>query len=173
MKIYTVNRQDKVDYDCSVCLLKLGCFSDRDKAVEIAKKEYQSMQGEYEDKMLKYSNKDIYDPEEYSSGALFVEEDNGLYFISFGADEEYESHTVWVEEWDLDGLTHSDMHEIYRKCKREFLIEDLKSKAIEMDIDLEDKDIESIADKAERGLDNNDSLWESYWMSLEYALEES
>lgn len=102
MKVYTVQRQNKIDYDCSVELLKLGCYANRESAVERAKMEYKSMQGEYEDKMRKYSDKDIYDPDEYDSGALFIEEDDGLYFISFGADEEYESHTVWVEEWEVE-----------------------------------------------------------------------
>ena len=102
MKVYTVYRQDKFDYDFSVSLLKLGCYSDRDKAVEVAKKEYESMHGEYEDEMLKYADKNIYDPEEFGSGALFVEEDDGVYFISFGADEDYESHTAWVDEWDVE-----------------------------------------------------------------------
>ena len=172
MKVYTVYRQDKFDYDCSVSLVKLGCSLNKEKAIKIAKQEYEVMQGEYEDQMSKYSDTDVYDPNEYDSGALFTEEDDGVYFISFGADEDYESHTVWVDEWDLEGEIDSDAYSTYRKCKRELLIEDLKSKAIEMGIGLEDKDIEAIADRAERTLDNNEGLWESYWMSLEYALEE-
>lgn len=101
MKVYTVYRQDKFDYDCSVTLIKLGCSSNRDKAIEIAKQEYAYMQGEYEDQMSHYGNIDIYNPNEYGSGALFTEEDDGVYFISFGADEDYESHTVWVDEWEV------------------------------------------------------------------------
>lgn len=173
MKIYTVQRQDKFDYDFSALLVNLGCYSDKTKAIARAKREYERMQGEYEDEMLKYSDKDIYDPEEYDSGALYVEtnDEDGYYIITYGADEHYESHGVWVDEWDLEGEVDSDAYSTYRKCKRELLIEDLKSKAIEMEIDLEDKDIEAIADIAERTLDNNEGLWESYWMSLEYALE--
>ena len=64
-------------------------------------------------------------------------------------------------------------YDIYRKCKRELLIEDIKAKAIEMEIDIEDIDIDSVADRAERAIDNNDYLWESYWRDIEYALEES
>ena len=62
-------------------------------------------------------------------------------------------------------------YDIYRKCKRELLIEDIKAKAIEMEIDPENIDLEKIADRAEHTIDNNDNLWESYWMCLEYALE--
>ena len=41
-----------------------------------------------------------------------------------------------------------------------------------MDIDLTDKDLESIVLKVERGLDNNEGLWESYWLTIEDVLEE-
>lgn len=104
MKVYTVERQNKFDYDFSVELLKVGCFFDKAKAIALAKEEFKSMQGEYEDSMLKYSDTDVYDPDEYDSGALYVEEDDecGYYCISFGADEHYESHLVWVEEWDVE-----------------------------------------------------------------------
>ena len=68
-------------------------------------------------------------------------------------------------------LTHTEMYDAYRACKREFLIEDIKSKAIEMEIDLDDVDIDAIADRADRAIDNNDYLWESYWRDIEYALE--
>lgn len=104
MKVYTVHRQDKFDYDFSVELVNLGCYTDKAKAVARAKKEYECMQGEYEDKMLKYSDKDIYDPDEYGSGALYVETDDeyGFYLISFGTDEHYESHIAWVDEWEVE-----------------------------------------------------------------------
>lgn len=103
MKIYTVQRQDKFDYDCSVLLTNIGCYTDKAKAIARSKSEYESMQGEYEDQMEKYSDKDIYDPEEYGSGALYVEEDNecGYYIITFGLHEDYETHGVWVDEWEL------------------------------------------------------------------------
>jgi hypothetical protein len=67
-----------------------------------------------------------------------------------------------------------EMNEAYRKCKREYLIVDLKSKMIEMELNPDDftnEELERFADYAERNIDNNDSLWESYWMCIEYALE--
>ena len=63
-------------------------------------------------------------------------------------------------------------YDIYRKCQRELLIEDIKSKAIEMEVDIESIDIDSVADRAERAINNNDYLWESYWMDIEYAIKE-
>jgi hypothetical protein len=65
-------------------------------------------------------------------------------------------------------------NEAYRKCKREYLIEDLKSKAIEMEYSLDDftdEDWDRLADYAENAIDRNDNMWDSYWMSIEYAFE--
>jgi len=62
-------------------------------------------------------------------------------------------------------------YEAYKRYKKYLLIEDIKAKAIEMGIDLDGKDINSIADRIERGLSNNDGFWECYWLSLECALE--
>lgn len=103
MKVYTVQRQDEFDYDFSVLLTNLGCYADKAKAIARSKAEYERMQGEYEDEMLKYSDTDIYDPEEYCSGALDVEADDecGFYAITFGAEEHYETHGVWVDEWKV------------------------------------------------------------------------
>ena len=71
-------------------------------------------------------------------------------------------------EYELTGM---EEYEAYRKCKRDLLIEDIKGRAIEDDIELEDKDIGAIADIVENALDNNDSLWDSYWSSIGYVLE--
>ena len=102
MKIYTVERMDKYDYDFSVQIKKGGCYSDKNKALERAKKVYESMCGEYEDEMLRYSDEDEYP--EVGEGALEVEEDpeNGYYRISFGFEEDYEVHCIAVEEWEME-----------------------------------------------------------------------
>jgi hypothetical protein len=68
-------------------------------------------------------------------------------------------------------LTWEEEYEVYRKVKRGHLIEDIKSKAEEMGQDLTGIDLERLADYAEKSLDNNDSMYESYWMSIEYSLE--
>ena len=103
MKIYTVERVDKYDYDFSVEIKKYGAFRDRKKAVKKAKEVFDSMCGEYEDEMVKYSEEDCY--EDVAGGRLYVEEDaeNGYYCIAFGFEEDYECHSVAVEEWELEG----------------------------------------------------------------------
>ena len=70
-------------------------------------------------------------------------------------------------------LTGTELYDAYRECKREFLIDDIEEKAREQEIDLTNADINEIADKAERAIDNNDYLWESYWRDIEYALEDA
>lgn len=70
-------------------------------------------------------------------------------------------------------LTEMELDAAYRECKRKYFIEDVKSKAEDLDIDLTGKDIDAIADVAENGLDNIDSYWEDYWMAIEYAIEQA
>ena len=106
MKIYTIERMDKFDYDFSVELKKCGCYVDKEKALQRAKEVYEGMCGEHEDEMKEYSDEDEYP--EVCDGALEVEEDseNGYYFIGFGFEEHHECHSIAVEEWELDDEQH-------------------------------------------------------------------
>ena len=65
-----------------------------------------------------------------------------------------------------------DVFQIYRKQQKDSLIEDIKGKAEEMEMDLNAIDFNRVAHRAEKSIDNNDGLWESYWLSIEYALKE-
>ena len=99
MKVYTVERMDKYEYDFSVSLRKYGCFTDKEKAKAKAKSVYESMCDEYGDLMEEY-----YDTNNMYDGALEVEKDyeNGYYRISFGYDEDYEMHSVAIDEWEVN-----------------------------------------------------------------------
>jgi hypothetical protein len=103
MKVYTVSRQDKYDYDFSVESIKIGCYADLAKAIAAAKREYIMMVAQYDDEIDKYADTEMYDPNEPDSGALYTEVDNdhGFYAVNFGYHEDYESHVVWVDEWDV------------------------------------------------------------------------
>lgn len=68
-------------------------------------------------------------------------------------------------------LTWAEMREVYEFMKRDYLKQDIAAKAEEMEIELNDKAINSVADIAQSGLEHNDSYWESYWMTIEYAIE--
>ena len=69
-------------------------------------------------------------------------------------------------------LTETELDAAYRECKHNYFVEDVKSKAEDMGIDLTGKNIDDIADYAEDSLGDNDNFWETYWMNIEYALEE-
>ena len=167
MKIYTVERLDKFDYDFSVELKKCGCFYNKEKALQKAKEVYETMCGEYEDGMAKYGNK-----EDEASGKTRIEEDaeNGYYLVAFG----FECHSVAVEEYEIeDELSHLEKRNVYDELHEDCLIEDIKWKLEEMeDYTAINEDLKSIAYKAQKTLDNNDSYWDSYWCTLENVIED-
>lgn len=104
MKVYTVMSTDRIDYDISFEQRKLGCFYDRNKALQRAKEEFEKVKEIYAKEMQKYSNKELYPDDDWDNGALWVEEDyeSGYYCISYGADENYESHQICVDEWIIE-----------------------------------------------------------------------
>ena len=69
-------------------------------------------------------------------------------------------------------LTWQQMRHIYNSMALEYLTEDIESKAEDMEIDLSGHNLNSIAKRVRKTLENNDSFWESYWMSIEDVLEE-
>ena len=122
MRIYTVERMDKYDYDFSVEIKKYGAFKDRKKAIRKAKEVYETMCGEYKDGMAKYSNE-----EDEASGKTRVEEDaeNGYYLVAFGHDEDYECHNVAVNEYEIeDELSHREKRNAYDELNEDYLIEE-------------------------------------------------
>ena len=104
MKIYTVMSTDRRDYDISFEQRKLGCFKSKDKALKCAKEGFEEIKKLYAEEMEKYSDKELYPDDEWDSGALWIEADyeGGYYCISYGADENYESHQVCVDEWEVE-----------------------------------------------------------------------
>ena len=161
MKIYLVQEFSRADYDFSTDIKHHGLYVNRNEAIAKAKDVFDGLKQEYAEEFEKYECDD-------GEVEFDVDDDKGWYEFTFGIEEDFELFRVTVEEIDLG---HED-HAIYRKYKRDCLIEDIESKAEDMEIDLTNKDIMKIADRAEKTIENNDGLWESYWMSIEYALED-
>lgn len=69
-------------------------------------------------------------------------------------------------------LTYAEMREVYEKMKLEYIKEDIAGKADEMEFKLSDDDMNIVVNRVDKGLSNNDSYMESYWMTIEYALKE-
>ena len=68
-------------------------------------------------------------------------------------------------------LTWQEIREAYEIMNLEYFKEDVVSHAEEMNVKLTEEDVERIALAAKRGVDHNDSFWESYWMTIEYAIK--
>lgn len=68
-------------------------------------------------------------------------------------------------------LTWTEMRAVYDAMRREYLKEDIENKAEEMELELTDEEMETIIDLALDGLEKNDSYWECYWETIEYAIE--
>ena len=69
-------------------------------------------------------------------------------------------------------LTPAEMREIYEKMKAEYLREDIEGKVEEMEIELSEDTMNYVVGRVDKCLSNNDSYWESYWMTIEHVLNE-
>ena len=71
-------------------------------------------------------------------------------------------------------LTFSEMIQANEEYKFDCMIEDVKEQYEngEYDVELTEKQFEEIASLALRAVSKNDSYYESYWMSVEYTLDD-
>ena len=70
-------------------------------------------------------------------------------------------------------LTLNEMMNAYEEYKLDCMIDDVKGvyEQGEYDVDLSDEQIKEAAEQALHNLSKNDDYYESYWMSVEYALD--
>lgn len=155
MELYAVIKQSKYDYDFSVDSTNHGIFVNKMEAIHKAKAVFESLKEE--------------DDNELENLEYYIDEEIGHFEMSFGYEEDYENHLVTVEVFKL---SDADAFQIYREQQRKSLIEDIKDRTEQMEIDVNTIDLGKVAHRAEKSLNNNEGLWESYWMSVEYALEE-
>ena len=66
-------------------------------------------------------------------------------------------------------LTFDEMLDIYHEMDKSYLKEDITSRM--EGIACSKDDLEYIAQRVKKALDNNESYWESYWMTIEYVIE--
>ena len=103
MKVYTVSGTHRIDYDFSIEIFKFGCFVDSNKALKRAKAAFiKARDNDFADEIEEYSNEEEYP--DIGEGALNIEmdEENGYYLISFGIEEDYESYTISIDEWNVE-----------------------------------------------------------------------
>lgn len=70
-------------------------------------------------------------------------------------------------------LTFNEMMNAYEEYKLDCMIDDVKGvyEQGEYDVDLSDEQIKEAAEQALHNLGKNDDYYESYWMSVEYTLD--
>lgn len=69
-------------------------------------------------------------------------------------------------------LTNEEMRNAYYVMKMQYFKEDVEAQAEDICVELSDDDIQKIAVSVEKALGNNDSYWESYWMTIEYLIKD-
>jgi hypothetical protein len=69
-------------------------------------------------------------------------------------------------------LTENELYQAHEEYSENCLIEDVIAKAEDMEISLTEEDVKKIIKTAEKVLSHNDSYYESYWFSIEYAINE-
>lgn len=69
-------------------------------------------------------------------------------------------------------LTHEEMRKAYEIMHEYYLKEDIKNSAEGSEIELSNDALGYIAQRSDKSLSNNDSYWESYWMTIENVIEE-
>jgi hypothetical protein len=168
MELYAVVKQSKYDYDFSVDTTKHGIFVNKVEAINKAKVVFEKLKEECAENIEKYTYNEDNILDESEEIEFEIDEENGYFEMSFGYEEDHESHCVTVETFKL---SDTDVFQIYRKQQKDSLIEDIKGRAEEMELNLSAIDFNRVAHRAEKSIDNNDGLWESYWLSIEYALE--
>lgn len=101
MVIYTVQSMDKYDYDFSVEIGKHGAYQEKEDALEAAKEEFKKLKLSLAKELVLYSDDDDYPDEDSGRVQIETDEERGYYRISFGYQEDYECHSIAVDEWKL------------------------------------------------------------------------
>ena len=78
--------------------------------------------------------------------------------------------TIWRESdgkrMSID-LTSEELREVYWEQKRVYDAEDICSRYT-----VPDNKVDEAVDRFESAIGNNDSFWESYWMTVDYVCNE-
>jgi hypothetical protein len=76
--------------------------------------------------------------------------------------------------WTEFELTPAELMQAHQEYELECMIEDVRDRWVhsEHDCTLSDEQIKEIAQRVLRNLSRNDSYFESYWMTVEYTLDD-
>ena len=69
-------------------------------------------------------------------------------------------------------LTYEEMRKAYDELDELYIMEDIKSRYDEDDMQgITYQDLKEMVSRINHTLENHDSYWESYWMSVEYVVD--
>lgn len=70
-------------------------------------------------------------------------------------------------------LTYFELMNAHSEYEKENLACDIRDRADEMEIELDDTAIEKAIAIAQRTIGNDDYFWDQYWQDIEYAIKEA
>lgn len=99
MKVYNVMSMSKYDYDFSVNLHQNGCYANKQDAINQKEKEVAFYKNIFSEEIEKYGDKELYP--ESDGAALYIEDDEIYFEMSYGSDEHHAIHQVWIDELEV------------------------------------------------------------------------
>jgi hypothetical protein len=99
MKVYNVMSMSQYDYDFNVNLHQNGCYSNKQDAIKQKEKEVAFYKNIFSEEIEKYGDKELYP--EGDVAALYIEDDEIYFEMSYGSDEYHTIHQVWIDELEV------------------------------------------------------------------------
>lgn len=99
MKIYNVMSMSKFDYDFSTLTYQEGCYFKREDAIKRKEDVIESLKKDWAKEIEKYGDKELYP--EGDGAALYIEDDEVYFEISYGKNEDQAVHQVWIDELEV------------------------------------------------------------------------
>lgn len=99
MKVYNVMSMSKYDYDFSVNLHQNGCYANKQDAINQKEKVVAFYKNIFSEEIEKYGDKELYP--ERDGAALYIEDEEIYFAMSYGSDEHHAIHQVWIDELEV------------------------------------------------------------------------
>ena len=99
MKVYNVMSMSKYDYDFSVNLHQLGCYANKKDAISKKEEIATNFTNIFSEEIEMYGDKELYP--EGDGAALYIEDDEIYFEMSYGNDEHQAVHQVWIDELEV------------------------------------------------------------------------
>lgn len=99
MKVYNVMSMSKFYYDFSTLIYKEGCYFKKADAIKRKEKVIENLKNDWAEEIETYGDKELYP--EGDGAALYIEDDEIYFEMSYGNDENQAVHQVWIDELEV------------------------------------------------------------------------